>query len=245
MRKVLILGATSAIAQEAAKCFAADGDALFLVARNPDKLDSVADDLRVRGAHQVDSISLDLNEFSRHEEVIKAAQQALTGLDTVLIAHGTLGDQQACEKDFTAAETEYRTNFLSAVSLLTPLANFFEAQRHGTIAVITSVAGERGRKSNYIYGSAKGALALFLQGLRNRLYASGVSVVTIIPGFVDTPMTTEMKKNVLFASPEQVGAKTYQAIVKAKDVVFIPSYWRLIMFIIRMIPERFFKRLNL
>ena len=129
--------------------------------------------------------------------------------------------------------------------MLTLLANQCETQQHGCLAVISSVAGERGRQSNYIYGAAKGGLNLFLQGLRNRLTQAGVTVITIKPGFVDTPMTTAFPKNALFASAETVGAGVYRAIMKKKDIAYVPSFWRWIMLIIRLIPERVFKRLAL
>lgn len=244
MKRVLIVGATSAIAQASARHLAARGDRLFLIARDEAKLTAVARDLRVRGA-QVESAVADLNEVERHESLIEEASQALGGLDVALIAHGTLSDQKACEADYRVAEQELRTNFLSVVSLLTPLANRFEAQRGGTIAVISSVAGDRGRGSNYVYGTAKGALSLFLQGLRNRLHPTGVRVVTLKPGFVDTPMTSEVKKNALFATPETVGQGIVRAIDGGPEVVYLPTFWRFVMLVIRAVPEPLFKRLKL
>ncbi|MDQ3814774.1 MAG: SDR family oxidoreductase [Armatimonadota bacterium] len=245
MRKVLIIGATSVIAQEVAKRFAAQGDQLFLVARHAERLEAVAVDLRVRGAAKVESLAVDLLEFDRHAEIINRAVEALGGLDTVLIAHGILGDQKAAAQDYQVTERELRINFLSVVSLLTPIANLFEQQKKGTIAVISSVAGDRGRQSNYVYGTAKGALNIFLQGLRNRLYPSGVHVVTIKPGFVDTPMTAHLKKGPLFASPETVANGIYRAIVKQRNVVYVPWFWSGILGIIKAIPEFVFKRLKL
>lgn len=245
MRKVLIIGVTSAIARETAKRFAEKGDHLFLVARNEEKLKIIAEDLAVRGSRKVDYMSLDMNEFDKHELMLDKAAQSMQGLDTVLIAHGTLGDQKACEQSYLTAEQELTTNFLSVVSLLTYIANRFERQKNGCIAVITSVAGDRGRQSNYIYGTAKGALSIFLQGLRNRLYRSGVTVVTIKPGFVDTPMTAVFEKGLLFVGPETVAKGIYKAIQKKKDVVYVPFFWRWIMAVIKSIPEPVFKRLKL
>ena len=246
MRKVLIIGATSAIAQATAKLFAAQGDSLCLVGRNADKLSQIAADLKVRGAPQVTEIALDLNDFAQHEALIKQAVSNLQGLDLVLIAHGTLDDQKACEQDYSTAETCLKTNFLSVVSLLTPLANFFEQQRYGCIAVISSVAGDRGRQSNYVYGTAKGAVNLFLQGLRNRLYKANVQVLTIEPGSVDTPMTAQIaKKGALWAQPEQIAEGINQAILKRKDIVYLPWFWKIIMGIIIHVPETIFKRLKL
>ena len=204
MRKILIIGATSAIAQATAKLFAQQHDALFLVGRDADKLEAIATDLKVHGANKVDYTVLDLNEFDKHQAMLEQVDTSLEGLDTVLIAHGTLDEQKPCEQDYTKVEQTLRTNFLSVVSLLTPIANQLEKQHYGCIAVISSVAGDRGRQSNYVYGTAKGALTIFLQGLRNRLQASNVCVLTIKPGFVDTPMTADFKKGALWAKPETI-----------------------------------------
>jgi len=245
MRKVLIIGATSAIAQATAKRFAEDGDQIFLAGRSPEKLDVLVADLRVRGADKVASMALDLNDFDQHANLIDMASEALGGLDTVLIAHGTLSDQKACEQDFQVALNEYHTNFLSAASLLTLLANRFEVQRYGCLAVISSVAGDRGRQSNYFYGSAKGGLSVFLQGLRNRLAPSGVHVLTIKPGFVDTPMTAEFKKGALWVGPDVIADGIHRAIRRRSDEVYLPWFWWGIMAVINAIPERIFKRLKL
>src|SRR5438445_2122617 len=187
--RILIVGAASAIAQEAAKWFAKDGVEFFLVARSAEKLEDIGNDLKVRGAKRIETFVLDLNDFDRHQEMIETAIASLSGLDMVLIAHGTLGDQQKCQKSVAETLKEFTTNCTSVISLLTILADYFEQQRRGCIAVISSVAGDRGRKSNYVYGASKGAVSIFLQGLRNRLDKSGVAVVTVKPGFVDTPMT--------------------------------------------------------
>ena len=245
MRKVLIVGATSAIAQETAKRFAEGGDQLFLAGRSPEKLDALVADLRVRGADKVASMALDLNDFDRHPYLINMASETLGGLDTVLIAHGTLSDQKACEQDFKVALKEYHTNFLSVVSLLTLLANRFEEQGHGCLAVISSVAGDRGRQSNYFYGSAKGGLSVFLQGLRNRLASRGVQVLTIKPGFVDTPMTTGFKKGALWVGPNIIAAGIHRAIRRHSNEVYLPWFWWGIMTIIKAVPERIFKHLKL
>jgi len=188
MTKVLVIGATSAIAEHCAKLWAARGDALYLVARNEERLKTIAADLKVRGASQVDTYCTDLNDMNSHSELLDAAEAAMGGIDTVLIAHGTLSNQNACEQSVEETLAEIKTNALSAISLLTLIANRFEAQKAGTIAVISSVAGDRGRASNYVYGSAKAMVTAFTSGLRQRLHKSKVAVVTIKPGFVDTPM---------------------------------------------------------
>jgi decaprenylphospho-beta-D-erythro-pentofuranosid-2-ulose 2-reductase len=162
-----------------------------------------------------------------------------------LIAHGVLGDQQAAEADFDVAAAILHTNFISVVSLLTWLGNYCQAQRGGTLAVISSVAGDRGRKSNYVYGASKGALNVFLDGLRNRIDRDGVQVLTIKPGFVATPMTAHVPKNVLFASPDQVAQGILKAIERRRDVVYVPWFWFLIMTLVCAIPGFRFKKMNM
>ena len=243
--KILIIGATSAIAHETAKFFARDGAELFLVARNNEKLEDVSNDLKVRGAKRTDTFLLDLNDLDRHQEMIQTAIDTFGGLDMVLISHGTLGDQQLCEQSVEKTLEELTTNFTSVISLLTLLANYFEQQKRGRIAVVSSVAGDRGRRSNYVYGTAKGAISIFLQGLRGRLSKSGVTVVTVKPGLVDTPMTASMKKGLLFAQPRKVGEGIYQAMEKGKEVVYLPWFWRPIMLIVKSIPESVFKKISI
>jgi len=243
--KIAIIGATSAIAHETARCFASDGAELFLVARSEEKLKAVSDDLTVHGAKQVETFLLDLSDLSRHQELFDKAIITLNGLDILLIAHGTLGNQRKCEVSVEETLKELTTNFTSVVSLLTIAGNYFEQQKRGCIAVISSVAGDRGRQSNYVYGTAKGGVSVFLQGLRNRLAKSGVKVVTIKPGFVDTPMTAAVKKGPLFAKPAVVGRGVYEAMKQGKDVVYLPFFWRPIMLIVKSIPESVFKRLSM
>lgn len=245
MRRVLVIGATSAIAQATARLFAADGDALFLVARSGERLQSVADDLKVRYGVQIETSILDVTDYTAHAGLVEQVETALGGLDTALIAHGTLPDQQACEASSEETRREIEVNALSVISLLTYLANHFEHQGDGTIAVISSVAGDRGRQSNYVYGSAKAAVTVFLGGLRNRLHRAGVHVLTVKPGFVDTPMTRDFPKGALWTSPEKIAGGIYRAIVKRRDVVYLPGFWRMVMRVIREVPEPIFKRLNL
>jgi len=245
MSRVLIIGATSAIAQEVAKIYAASGSQLFLVARNSQKLEQVVKDLKVRGADNIEQLSLDLENIEDHEQIVTAADKFMSGIDIVLIAHGTLPDQQTSEDSVINTMQELQINFLSTVSLLTLLANYFEKQASGCIAVISSVAGDRGRQSNYVYGAAKGGLSVFLQGLRNRLSRAGICVLTIKPGFVISPMTAEFKKGILWAQPKKVANNIVSAIHKRKNVVYVPWFWRLIMLIICNIPENIFKRMRL
>jgi short-subunit dehydrogenase len=245
MRKILIIGAASAIAEATARIWAQSGDHLFLVARNQDKLESIAADLRVRGCPKVETYTMDANDFNIHTRMLDAAEQALDGLDTVLIAHGSLSDQVSCQQSVEKTLLENNTNALSAIALLTHIANRFELRKDGVILVISSVAGDRGRQSNYIYGSSKAMLTTFCSGLRQRLYKSGVSVVTIKPGFVDTPMTTEFKKGALWATPEKIAKYIVDAANKQKNIVYAPFFWQFIMLIIQHIPEAIFKRLKL
>lgn len=245
MRHVLIFGATSAIAQAIARRLAAQGAAMLLVARDADRLAAVADDLRVRGAAKVEIEVMDALDYERHASLVGIARERLGGLDVAIIAHGTLPDQKACEQSFEFSLREIEINALSVISLLTHLANHLESEQRGIIVVISSVAGDRGRQSNYIYGSAKGMVTTFMQGLRNRLHASGVQVLTVKPGFVDTPMTTDFKKGALWASADKVAEGIVRAINRRRDVVYLPWFWRWIMYIIRAIPEPLFKRLKL
>ena len=245
MRRVLIIGATSAIAEATARLLAEEGAAFYLVARNSERLQSVADDLRVRSANRVDTAVLDVTDYPAHAGIIEQAAATLGEIDIALIAHGTLPDQQACEASAEETRRQIEVNALSVIALLTELANRCAQQGHGTIAVISSVAGDRGRQSNYVYGCAKAAVSTFLQGLRNRLHGSGVHVMTVKPGFVDTPMTREFRKGALWASPERIARGIVRGIERRKDVVYLPGFWRYVMRIIREIPEPVFKRLSL
>lgn len=245
MRRILIVGATSAIAQAAARVWAARGDALFLVGRDLARLESIAADLAIRGAGQVDCAAMDATDVEADAAVIERAAASLGGLDTALIAHGTLSDQAACQASVAQTLAEINVNALSVVALLTLLANRFERQRGGTIAVISSVAGDRGRGSNYVYGSAKALVSAFASGLRQRMYRARVTVVTLKPGFVDTPMTAAFAKGPLWAQPSRVAAGLVRAIDRGAPVVYLPGFWRPIMFVVRAIPERWFSRLKL
>ena len=245
MKKILIIGATSAIAEATACLWATQGHKIYLLGRNEERLQAIAADLKVRGAESAQYALLDVNDFARHAAVLDVAAAEHDGIDIVLIAHGTLGDQKTCERDAATTLMELNTNAISVISLLTYLASRFETQKHGTIAVISSVAGDRGRQSNYVYGTVKGAVTIFMQGLRQRLHKSGVQVLTIKPGFVDTPMTAEFKKGLLWTTPEAIAGRIESAIRKRLNVVYAPWFWAGIMGVIRLIPERIFKKLKL
>ena len=245
MKRILIIGATSAIAEHCARIWAARGDAIHLVARSDHHVQTIAADLKVRGASEVTTFCTDLNETDKHEQLLDAAYDALGGVDIVLIAHGTLSNQKSCELSVKETLAEIQTNALSTISLLTLIANQFEAKQKGTICVISSVAGDRGRASNYVYGSAKAMVTAFTSGLRQRLHNSNVSVVTVKPGFVDTPMTSEFKKGFLWAKPSAIATKIVEAIEKKKTEIYLPSFWWLIMFIIKLIPGMLFRRASI
>ena len=244
-RRILVLGATSGIAEACIRLWADRGDALYLVARNADKLAVVAADARTRGASHIGTAVANLDDTGAHGEVLAHAINSLGGLDVAFLALGVLGDQSEAERNFATADQILHTNFTAPVSLLTWLANY-TAQRHaGTLAVLSSVAGERGRKSNYVYGSSKAGLTAFVDGLRNRIDREGVRVMTIKPGPVKTAMTEGMKGSAKFADVEVVAESLVKAIDRGEDVVYVPGIWRVIMAVIRAIPERVFKKMNL
>ncbi|BCE00902.1 SDR family oxidoreductase [Marinicellulosiphila megalodicopiae] len=246
MKNIVIIGATSAMAQEVAKQYADQSNRLYLVARNEEKLKVIAQDCRVRSGQMVDEFIADLTDRTQINKMFEDIQTKLPHIDVMLVAHGTLPDQKQCEQNVDKALRAIAENGLSAINILTIAANIFESQKRGTIAVISSVAGMRGRQSNYVYGSAKSMVSTFVQGLRNRLCKSHVHIVDIKPGFVDTPMTAHItKKGALWASSEQVGTIIISAIDKKKNTVFAPFFWRYIMQIITSIPESIFKKLSL
>jgi NAD(P)-dependent dehydrogenase (short-subunit alcohol dehydrogenase family) len=234
--KVLVLGATSAIAQAAARVWAERGAEITLVGRDSAKVDAVADDLRTRGA-QVETLVQDLNDDP-------AGLVARVGApDVVLLAHGIFGTPQRRDTDPEFADLLLRTNLIGPVRLLTLLAP--RLQRGACITAISSVAGDRGRAKVGVYGASKAGLDSFLSALRQRLQAAGVRVLAVKPGFVDTPMTAGVPKTPLFASAAQVGRGIVRAVDARRDgVVYLPWWWRFIMLVIKSLPERVFKRLT-
>ncbi|HZL25921.1 MAG TPA: SDR family oxidoreductase [Acidobacteriaceae bacterium] len=244
-KRILVLGATSGIAEACCRLWAERGDSLFLVARDPEKLSAVAADMHTRGATYVGSAIANLDDTAGHPELLAHAINSLAGLDIAFLALGVLGDQSQAERNFAHAAEILHTNFAAPASLLTWLGNYC-AQRHsGTLAALSSVAGDRGRKSNYVYGSSKAGLTAFLGGLRNRIDRDGVRVMTIKPGPVRTAMTEGMKGSEKFADGNEVAAAIVKAIDDGTDVLYVPGKWRVIMAVIRAIPERIFKKLNL
>lgn len=245
-KKVLIIGATSAIATACARLWASEGSDFFLVARNVDKLQQTAADLKARGAKNVTLHEMDANDIDAHPLMLSRGLTALGQIDIALIAHGTLPDQKACERDVHLALREFANNGTSVIALLTILAEQFETQRCGSLAIISSVAADRGRPSNYLYGSAKAAVSTYCEGLHARLFKVGVHVTTIKPGFVDTPMTQGLSlPAALLAQPAQVAQRIVKGIANRVPTLYAPGFWGLIMLIIRSIPQPVFKRLNL
>jgi short-subunit dehydrogenase len=244
MKKIVVLGATSGIVQPLLRLMARDRKELLLVARSQERLDAVRSDLLVRGAASVLTFEADLVQSP--ELVVHFAKECFQDFDTLLLAYGSMLDQTLCQTDAELAVRELETNFVSAVALLTAFVPYFEQRRSGTIAAITSVAGDRGRRSNYVYGAAKGGLSIFLEGLRSRMYPFGVRVLTIKPGPVATAMTANMRMLPMLAQPEGVASDIYRALRKHKrDVLYTPGRWRWIAEVLRLIPESILKRSSL
>ena len=245
MRKVIILGATSGVALEVQNLLARDGRDLLLVARSPQRLAEIQADLLVRGAQQVLTYSADLASVQQHAAIFDFARHNFPDFDTVLLAYGSMHEQKDSETSVDTLLEELQVNFVSATAILTLFAADLERRRTGCLAAITSVAGDRGRRSNYVYGSSKGALSLFLQGVRSRLHPAGVRVITIKPGPVQTPMTDHLTSSARFADPEQVARDIVRALVRrSPDVLYTPKIWRYVMTAVRHIPETVFKRLS-
>lgn len=243
---ILIIGATSAVATAYARMQAEKKATLYLVGRSENKLTTIQNDLVARGAESVDIAIADLTKNDQHAELIKDAFIKLNRVDIVLLAHGTLPDQEQCQSDADIALTEFHTNATSTISLLTHISNEMEASKTGTLAVITSVAADRGRASNYLYGSAKAAVSTFIEGLRGRLHKSNVHTLEIKPGFIDTPMTQHLKlPALLLSTPEKIATIIDSSITRKKNCVYAPFYWQFILLIIKLIPRNIFKKLSI
>ena len=243
MSTVLIVGAKSDIAKAIARKYAAQGYDLFLAARNVDELKALASDIEIRSQRKVECGELDILDFDSHQNFYDSLLEKPLG---VISAVGYLGSQQEAQKNFSEAKKITDTNYLGIASLFDIIANDFEARGKGFMVGISSVAGDRGRKSNYFYGAAKGAFSAYLSGLRNRLSASNVQVLTVKPGFVATRMTAEMDlPEKLTAQPEQVANDIYKAQQKGRNIIYTKWIWRWIMLIIVHIPEWKFKGMSL
>jgi short-subunit dehydrogenase len=243
--RVLVFGATSAICHEVLKLYAVDGAHFFLVARNQQSLGAISADLVARGGTVVGTAAYDFNDWPQHEAGVAEAQRCLGSIDIVIVAHGSLPDQAECESSSAAVKACMDDNFTSAAIVVQACAQQLAAQGHGTLAVISSVAGDRGRKSNYVYGAAKAGIDTLLQGLQGRFAGSAVRIVNIKPGMIITPMTSHMQHGVIWSTPAAVAPSIYLAIAKGQRVRYVPGYWRLIMFVIRCLPTAVLAKLPL
>lgn len=243
MKCVLILGASSDIAKAAARAYAKQGYTLYLAGRNAETLGAFSKDLTIRHKVNATFVPFDADQVNTHTDFYK---RIIPAPDVVICAFGLLGDQEKAETNWQESNSIIQANYTGAVSILNIVANDMAARKSGTIVGISSVAGDRGRQSNYIYGSAKAGFTAYLSGLRNRLFKSGVHVVTVKPGFVDTKMTNGLKLPApLTAKPEQVADKILKAVEKKKNVVYVLWMWRWVMLIIKNVPEGIFKKLKL
>jgi short-subunit dehydrogenase len=243
MSYILIIGAKSDIAKALAKKYAENGYDIYLAARQSNNLKSFANDINIRTERDIKCIELDVLNYASHESFYAALEEKPLG---VISAVGFLGNQEKAQNNFTEAQKIINTNYTGVVSLLNIIANDFEKRKNGFIVGISSVAGDRGRKSNYLYGSAKAALTAYLSGLGNRLYAANIHVLKVKPGFVATKMTAGMDlPQKLTAQAEEVADDIYQAQQKGKSVLYTKWMWRWIMLIIKTIPEWKFKAMNI
>jgi len=240
---VVVLGATSAIAQAYARR-RAGANKFVLLARREERLAAVAADLIARGAAAADSVIMDLSAIDEIERTVAMIHARFGPAQEIVIAYGTLGEQATLERDLGAARTALDVNFTSAALWLLAFLKRREAASPLTCVVIGSVAGDRGRRTNFIYGAAKGALDIFVQGVAHAYAGTPVRFVMVKPGFVDTPMTAAFKKGPLWASPHAVAHGIYHAIEAKRDVAYVPWFWRYIMLIVRNVPERVFKTLK-
>lgn len=246
MKNVIIFGATSTLASKTAERYASDGDSLTLVARNQSRLDELRAHLTVLGANNVKSMIHDFSHLEGIESLISEVSNG-TQIDIAIIAHGTLTDQSKSEQDLHYLEQEFNVNALSVIKLCAALANTMEQQKSGTLAVFGSVAGDRGRPSNYSYGATKSAIESFCSGLRCRLFQSNVNLLLIKPGIILTAMTEDLDNlpEKLVAKPEVVANDVYEAIRKGKSVLYTPFFWQFIMLVIKFVPNFIFKKLKL
>lgn len=245
MGNIVIVGATSGIAKALSYYLAEDHHNLVLAGRNMAELETIANDLKIRYDVYASPLFFNALDFNSYESFFNSCINLIEPIDGFILMHGYLGKQKDAQRSNVELKNIIDTNYTSAALLLNIVAHYFEQKGRGFICTISSVAGDRGRQSNYIYGSAKGGLSIYLQGLRNRLAGKGVNVITIKPGFVDTKMTYGQSGMFLVAKPEKVAKDIYNAIKKAKTVVYTPFFWRWIMLIIKLIPEGIFKKLKL
>lgn len=244
MLRIAIFGATSGIAEATARVFAKDGARFFLVARNATLLADVAADLKVRGATEAATRVADLGDANALQGLCEAARETLGAIDVALIAHGVLPVQKACEGSLEATRDVLAINTVSPALLMIRLGSILSEQGSGSLVVLSSVAGDRGRPSNYIYGASKAALSVLGEGMALELGPRGVNVIVVKPGFVDTKMTAAFKKGLLWALPRDIG-EAIVAAVKAgrRGVLYTPFWWRFIMLVIKFAPGALVRRM--
>jgi short-subunit dehydrogenase len=242
-KHVLVLGATSDMAVAIARKFGFHGYTLTLAARNLERLQAIQSDIQIRQSARVDIVYFDAIDIATHQTFYDRLPMKP---DIVFCVFGLLGDQVKAQSDWNSCEEILLSNYIGAVSILNIIANDFELKKSGVIVGISSVAGERGRQSNYLYGSAKAGFTAYLSGMRNRLFKQGVHVLTVKPGFVKTRMLENMKTpGPLTATPKKVADDIYNAVIKRKNTIYTLAIWRLVMYVIKSIPESIFKKLKL
>ncbi|MCW8954062.1 MAG: SDR family oxidoreductase [Sulfurimonas sp.] len=243
MSYVLIIGAKSDIAKEVARVYAKNGYNLYLAARNSEELEDLQQDIEVRSGVKVKLKEFDITSYETHEKFYSELEEKPLG---VVVVSGYMVEQKLAQKDWNESLQTINVNYTGAVSILNIIANDFETERRGFIVGVSSVAGDRGRKANYIYGSAKAAFSAYLGGLRNRLHDSGVQVLTVKPGFVNTKMTEHLDlPEKLTAEPEDVANDIYKAQQSGRNILYTKSIWMLVMLIIKHIPEFMFKKMSI
>jgi decaprenylphospho-beta-D-erythro-pentofuranosid-2-ulose 2-reductase len=243
MKRILVFGATSAICHELLKLYAQSGSDFYLLARDGGKLKAVAADLKARGGTVSGEAYFDFNSWESIAETVLDAKAKLGHLDLILVAHGTLPNAEDCEVSLGAVKACMDDNFTSAAVVIQSAAQQLALQGAGTLAVLSSVAGDRGRKSNYVYGAAKAGIDTLLQGLQGRFFDTDIRVVNVKPGMIKTPMTQGMKQGALWSSPQAIAPTIHSAIARGRPVCYAPGYWRFIMFFIRCLPTSVMARL--
>lgn len=244
--RVLILGATSGIAEATARLYAREGARLVLAARQPQRLEDIGADLRTRGAAQIETAVVDFTAETDCRAKLVDLAERLGGLDHILLAYGVLGDQETARSDWRQAADIIDVNFRSAAGWTLAAADYLEHQGNGSLVVLGSVAGDRGRRANFIYGAAKAAIATLVEGIAHRFAGKGPHIVVVKPGPTDTAMTAGMKKGgLLWSSPERVAAIVRRAADGGAPVVYAPWFWRYIMLVIRFLPASIFNKLNI
>lgn len=241
---VVIIGATSEIAREVARIYAAKAANFMLVGRDHARITAMCADLQARGAGACHAVQADLLQIEGHDQLVATCASALGKIDVVLIAHGALPNQAECDADVDQALRVFDLNAKSCISVLHRMVNVLRQQGSGAAVVLSSVAGERGRRSNYSYGAAKAAVTSYASGLRAMAAADGVQVLTVKPGLIDTVMTAHMPRSPLFVGPSRVATSIVRAIEAGKHVIYTPWFWRPIMAIVRSIPEGMFMKIK-